>query len=114
VLHLLERLNREEGRTIVMVVHDNRATRHAQHLVALREGRLFASGEPHTVVAPDLLRVVFGVEADVVADPRSGLPRCLPYGLATAQAESLSIATQPIRGTNIQCVPVFAAPSAPQ
>ncbi|MCS6828844.1 MAG: ABC transporter ATP-binding protein, partial [Caldilinea sp.] len=59
VLHLLERLNREEGRTIVMVVHDlNHATRHAQHIVALRNGRIVAGGDPRTVVTPALLREV--------------------------------------------------------
>jgi iron complex transport system ATP-binding protein len=86
VLHLLERLNREEGRTIVMVVHDlNHATRHAQHIVALRNGCIVASGDPRNVVTPTLLREVFGVDADVVPDPRTGLPLCLPYGLTHGQ-----------------------------
>jgi iron complex transport system ATP-binding protein len=80
VLHLLERLNQDEGRTIVMVVHDlNHATRHAQHIVALCEGQVFASGDPREVVTPALLRMVFGVEADVVPDPHTGAPLCIPY-----------------------------------
>lgn len=83
VLHLLERLNREEGRTIVMVVHDlNHATRHATHLIALRQGRVAAAGPPAEVVTPELLRSVFGVEGAVIADPHSGAPLCVPYGLA--------------------------------
>lgn len=86
VLQLLERLNRTEGRTIVMVVHDlNHATRHAQHLIAMRAGALVACGPPSQVVTPALLRDVFGVEADVVPDPRTGVPICMAYGLA-AQA----------------------------
>jgi iron complex transport system ATP-binding protein len=87
VLHLLERLNRAEGRTIVMVVHDlNHATRHAQHLIALRDGRIAAAGPPAEVVTPTLLRDVFGVEGDVLLDPRSGVPLCIPYGLAGTAA----------------------------
>lgn len=83
VLQLLERLNRAEGRTIVMVVHDlNHATRHAQHLVALKAGAVVASGAPAAVVTPGLLREVFGVEGAVVPDPRTGLPLCIAYGLA--------------------------------
>jgi iron complex transport system ATP-binding protein len=83
VLHLLERPNRDEGRTIVMVVHDlNHATRHAHHLIALRDGRLAAAGPPAEVVTPALLRQVFGVEGEVVPDPRSGVPLCVAYGLA--------------------------------
>lgn len=83
VLQLLERLNREEGRTIVMVVHDlNHATRHASHLVALKAGAVAAAGPPAEVVTPALLREVFGVEGAVIPDPRSGVPLCIAYGLA--------------------------------
>jgi iron complex transport system ATP-binding protein len=83
VLQLLERLNREEGRTIVMVVHDlNHATRHAQHIIALKGGVVAAAGAPASVITPALLRAVFGVEGDVVPDPRSGAPLCIAYGLA--------------------------------
>jgi iron complex transport system ATP-binding protein len=87
VLQLLERLNREEGRTIVMVVHDlNHATRHAQYLIALHRGAVAAAGAPADVVTPELLRTVFGVEGAVVQDPRSGVPLCVAYGLAEPPA----------------------------
>jgi iron complex transport system ATP-binding protein len=83
VLQLLERLNQEEGRTIVMVVHDlNHATRHAHHVIALRDGAIVAAGAPTEVVTPALLRQVFGIEAEVVPDPRTGVPLCIAYGLA--------------------------------
>jgi ABC-type cobalamin/Fe3+-siderophores transport system ATPase subunit len=82
ILHLLERLNQEEGRTVVMVVHDlNHASRHARHIIALREGRIAAAGRPAEVITPTILRSVFGVEADIVPDPRTGAPLCIPYGL---------------------------------
>lgn len=87
VLHLLERLNREQARTIVMVVHDlNHATRHAHYLVALKAGAVAAAGAPAEVVTPLLLREVFGVEGAVVPDPRSGVPLCIAYGLAEPAA----------------------------
>ncbi|HEY0605500.1 MAG TPA: ABC transporter ATP-binding protein [Herpetosiphonaceae bacterium] len=82
VLHLLERLHQTEGRTIVMVVHDlNHATRHAQHIVAMKRGAVMASGAPADVVTPELLRTVFGVEGAVIPDPRTGVPLCIAYGL---------------------------------
>ena len=47
VLDLLTDLNRDRGTTIVMVLHDmNLAARYADHLFALRDGRLVASGPP--------------------------------------------------------------------
>jgi iron complex transport system ATP-binding protein len=94
VLHLLERLNRDENRTIVMVVHDlNHATRHAQHVIALCDGQVVAAGTPADVVTPALLRQVFGVEAEIVPDPRSGVPLCIAYGLAR---HDVPVPTQPL------------------
>lgn len=82
VLHLLERLNRDEGRTIVMVVHDlNHATRHAHHIIALRSGQIAAAGDPSQVVTHALLQKVFNVQADILTDPRLGVPICVPYEL---------------------------------
>lgn len=97
VLQLLERLNREEGRTIVMVVHDlNHATRYAHHVVALRDGTVVAAGPPAEIVTPALLRAVFGVEGAVVPDPRSGLPLCIAYGLVDAAAAAQPTVSEPL------------------
>jgi len=83
VLKLLQKLNAEEGRTIVMVVHDlNHATRFAHHLVAIKQGKVVCEGAPQEVVNEDVLREVFGIEALIIPDPHSGVPFCLPYGLA--------------------------------
>jgi iron complex transport system ATP-binding protein len=81
VLDLLTDLNRDRGATIVMVLHDiNLAARYADHVFALRAGRLVASGAPGDVVTADLIREVFGLDALVVPDPVSGAPIVLPRG----------------------------------
>jgi iron complex transport system ATP-binding protein len=83
VLKLLERLNRDEGRTIVMVVHDlNHASQYAHYIVAIKRGEVVCEGSPHEVIKPEMLREVFGIEADVITDPRTGAPLCLPFDLA--------------------------------
>lgn len=83
VLGLLEALNHDEGRTTVMVVHDlNHASRYAQHIVAIAHGKVVVAGTPAEVMTPETLRRVFAVEADIVTDPRSGVPLCIPYGLS--------------------------------
>ncbi|OPH59471.1 iron-dicitrate transporter ATP-binding subunit [Paenibacillus ferrarius] len=83
VLKLLEGLNREQGRTIIMVVHDlNHATRYAQHVVAIQAGKVMREGTPAEVVTSETLREIFNVEADIVPDPRTGVPICIPYELA--------------------------------
>ncbi|MBU5437123.1 ABC transporter ATP-binding protein [Tissierella sp. MSJ-40] len=84
VLKLLEKLNREEKRTIIMVVHDlNHASRYAQHMVAIRSGTVVSEGAPEKVMTQKVLREVFGIEADIILDPRIGVPLCIPYELAS-------------------------------
>lgn len=88
VLKLLQQLNQEQKRTIVMVVHDlNHATRFAQHMVAIKNGTLISEGTPEVVMTKDVLRTVFGIEADIIPDPRTGVPLCLPYELTGAAHE---------------------------
>lgn len=80
VLKLLQRLNQEQERTIVMVVHDlNHATRFAQHMVAIKQGKVVKEGTPGEVMTQEVLREVFGIEADIIHDPRTGVPICLPF-----------------------------------
>ncbi|TBL80594.1 ABC transporter ATP-binding protein [Paenibacillus thalictri] len=82
ILKLLQKLNAEEERTIVMVVHDlNHAARYAHHMVAIQHGKVMSEGTPEQVVTQEVLRKVFGIEADILADPRTGVPLCLPFEL---------------------------------
>lgn len=80
VLHLVQRLNREQGITVVMVLHDlNHAAAYADRVVCLSRGAVVADGAPDEVITSELLRDVFRVEATVVKDPRSGRPVFLPH-----------------------------------
>jgi iron complex transport system ATP-binding protein len=64
-----------------MVLHDmNLAARYADHLFALRSGRVVASGAPGDVMTGELIREVFDLDALVVPDPVSGSPIVLPRG----------------------------------
>ncbi|MFE5855856.1 ABC transporter ATP-binding protein [Streptomyces sp. NPDC056500] len=79
VLDLVRQLNDERGRTVVAVLHDlNQAARYADHLVAMKAGRIVAEGPPSEVVTADLVREVFGLEAVVVPDPVTGSPLVVP------------------------------------
>lgn len=81
VLDLVEQLHTERGRTVVMVLHDlNLAARYAQRLVAMRDGRVVASGPPAEVLTTELLAEVFDLDAQVVTDPVAGTPMVIPVG----------------------------------
>ncbi|GGR24013.1 ABC transporter ATP-binding protein [Deinococcus ruber] len=89
VLQLVQRLNREQNRTIVMVLHDlNQAVRYSDELVAVVEGQVYAQGDPAALMTPDLLRDVFGLKAHLLTDPDTGRPHVIPYGLARRATSS--------------------------
>lgn len=82
ILQLLEKLNQEEGRTILMVIHDlNHAARFAHHMVALNRGAIVKEGAPHEVMTSEVLKKVFQIDAEIILDPRTGKPVCLTYDL---------------------------------
>ena len=82
ILQLLEKLNKEEGRTIMMVIHDlNHAARFSHHMVALRNGKLVKEGSAEEVMTHDVLKEVFHIDAEIVKDPRTNKPVCLSYNL---------------------------------
>lgn len=85
LLDLLQTL-REEGRTIVVVLHEiNLAARYASHLIAMRDGQIVAEGPPDQVVTEELMATVFGLSCRVIADPDTHSPVVLPRGRAISR-----------------------------
>ena len=81
VLDLLTDLNRRRGTTVAIVLHDlNLAARYADHIIAMKNGRIAAEGDAGTVITESLVRDVFGLESRVVSDPVSGTPLIVPLG----------------------------------
>lgn len=81
LLDLLRRLQRQAGRTVVAVLHDlNQACRYADHLIALRQGRIVATGRPATIVTVAFMAKVFGLACVIIEDPVCGTPHIIPRG----------------------------------
>ncbi|MCJ8144080.1 ABC transporter ATP-binding protein [Ancylobacter sp. A5.8] len=78
ILDLLRRLVRDQGKTIVAVLHDiNHAARFADRICLLKEGRIVSSGAPRDIIQPDSLKEVFSIEATILHDPQDGVPVCV-------------------------------------
>jgi iron complex transport system ATP-binding protein len=76
---LLTRLNREIGLTLLIASHDlDLAARYASRIVLLQSGTIAADGPPAAVLTPENLRRVYGVQADVRIEPRTGRPVVIP------------------------------------
>lgn len=81
VLDLLTDLNHEQGVTMVAVLHDlNLACRYADHMIAMKAGRIVAEGRPVDIVTEELVGEVFGMRCSVIEDPASATPMVVPLG----------------------------------
>ncbi len=77
VLELAKRLNREDEKTVVMVLHDlNDAVRYSDHIVVMKDGEIVERGGPQEIANAELIRNVFGVECDIVKDANGWF--CIP------------------------------------
>ncbi|WP_019156477.1 ABC transporter ATP-binding protein [Robertmurraya massiliosenegalensis] len=82
VLELLQKLNVEQGRTIVMVLHDlNQAARFADYMIALKAGEIVKAGNCEEVINREVLKRVFSIDAEIGRDPRTNKPMCITYNL---------------------------------
>lgn len=85
VMELVNKLNKELGLTVVMVLHDlNQAVRYSHRLVVIKDGRFVMEGTPEEVLTKELLREVYHVEAEVTVDQQIGKPVFMPIGLSYA------------------------------
>jgi iron complex transport system ATP-binding protein len=81
---------RDLGITSVAALHDlNLAAAFCEHVLVLAGGQLVAAGHPADVLVPDLIRDVYGVQADVLTHPRTGRPVIAFHEPAAAAAHRL-------------------------
>lgn len=86
VLELLQKLNAEQNRTIIMVLHDlNQAARFADYIIAMKNGEIVKAGDPEEVMQPDVLQKVFNIDAQIGRDPRTDKPICITYNLVKGE-----------------------------
>jgi len=92
LLDLLTDLNRESGKTIVIVLHDlNLACRYADHIIAMKQGAIVAEGSPIDVIDSTVVTEVFGLACEVIPDPVSGTPMIVPRGRHHAAREDAAV-----------------------
>jgi len=86
ILLLLQKLNVEEHRTIIMVLHDlNLASRFSDYMIAMKDGKLITKGIPAEVMTHDNLRTLFNIEADIQQCPYSNHPIFTSYHLSSQE-----------------------------
>ena len=81
ILQLARRENVENGKTVVVVLHDlNLAAEFCDRLVMLKNGEIFAAGTPEDVITAQNVQRVYGAAVWVKKHPTSGKPYVLSMG----------------------------------
>ena len=66
MMRLLRQISQDLGKTVLVVLHDiNFASCHADRIVAMKEGRIFATGTPRQIVAPEVLADLYETDIPV-------------------------------------------------
>ena len=66
MMKLLGNAARDFGKTVVVVLHDvNFASCYSNHIIVMRNGKLFLQGAPHEIIRPDTLEQTYGCPFDV-------------------------------------------------
>ncbi|GAA5164970.1 ABC transporter ATP-binding protein [Ornithinimicrobium tianjinense] len=96
VLDLVRDLSVHRGTTVVMVLHDlAMAARYADHLVAMRGGRVVAQGSPRQVVTAETVCDVFGITCRVLWQEATGDLSVIPLGRHRPVGHVLGAASSP-------------------
>lgn len=67
LLHQIEKLNKELGLTVVMVLHDiNHAIYFSDHVIGLKNGEVILSGEPKKVITQESIEALYGVSLEII------------------------------------------------
>jgi iron complex transport system ATP-binding protein len=73
ILNILRRLNQQNGKTIVVAIHDlYLASKYCDRLILLNEGRIIHDGPPVKVLRKDILEKVYGVQIKIFHDQEDG------------------------------------------
>jgi len=99
VMQIVERLNREQGTTILMVSHDlNLSAEFARRLILLDRGRIAADGAPADVLTEDLLSRVYRCDVRVQRNPANGTVSVAPAPRLTPGCSGQGIRVHVIAG----------------
>ena len=74
IMRALRRLCDEQGRTVVLVIHDiNFAANYSDHIVAMQDGAVRFAGPAHEVVTEERLRALYDIDFHIVRNERGCL-----------------------------------------
>lgn len=80
VLELLLDLNKNEGKTILMVLHDlNHAIKYSHKIFLMKNGEIIEEGRPLEIIKSNKLSEVFNVDFELTKEKRTNKEHLILY-----------------------------------
>jgi len=77
VMGIIKTIVREKRIAAIMAIHDlNLAARYADKIIMMNSGKVFSAGDPVSVLTPENIKHVYGVESEVM--DKRGRPHIIP------------------------------------
>ena len=91
ILCMLTSLTQSKERSVIVSMHDlNLASRFSDRMIMLKQGKIFASGTPESVLTEENIEKVYGISCKVT-DSILGKPQVLPMISETSEVKHLKM-----------------------
>ena len=91
ILGMLKSLTQSKERSVIVSMHDlNLASRFSDRMIMLKQGKIFASGTPESVLTEANIETVYGVSCKVT-DSILGKPQVVPMISETSEVKHLKM-----------------------
>lgn len=81
ILNLLQRLNKEKGTTIVLVIHDiNLGIRYSDEIIMLNKGEILGRGRPEKVITKDNIALAYNLKVAIDRNKHTNKIYLTPVG----------------------------------
>lgn len=82
-LDLIYRLSQEDGLTVILVSHDlPMVVRYCDRIMLIHDHKILCCGTPEETLTPENMRLVFGVDAELGTDSKTGRRTVFLHGAA--------------------------------
>ena len=91
ILCMLRSLTQSKERSVIVTMHDlNLASRFSDRMIMLKQGKIFASGTPESVLTEENIEKVYGISCKVT-DSILGKPQVVPMISETSEVKHLKM-----------------------
>lgn len=82
IMEIIKSLVKNKGITVISVLHDlNVASIYSDNIILIKQGKVFANGNPHQIITKKNIKDVYGIDVHVMNHPNLDRPQIVHLGV---------------------------------